>query len=459
MKVWKSPKIIAGILGISVLTGSLINYFASTASAAYIVVNNEKIGLASNVPDAKKLVQEVLEEHGQGVGQIAQTKEKIDYEPVRVERKTLLEESLSKEELRQKIHPYVEGYTLEISGEIVAILAREEDIEKTLEQFKNTYTPSDDSKKIMTIEISESIGSNKVETHPDNIQSPEEIVALLKGGKKSVQEYTVEANDSWWLIARKNNMLTKEVLEGNPDLTEDTPLKLGQKITLVSAAPYLNVISKGEYSATEIIPFDVITETDSSLASGKTKVKKEGNDGSKLVTYSFVEKNGEIVEKTVLDEEITDEPVDQVIAKGKKVVVASAPKASASLSRGSGVNSGLIWPLSGPITSYYGWRSRGFHQAIDIDGDTGEPIIAAASGKVVEARSAGNYGLMVLIDHGNGISTRYSHASKILVSPGQTVSKGQTIALVGSTGNSTGSHLDFEVIVNGDHVNPLTYLP
>lgn len=130
-----------------------------------------------------------------------------------------------------------------------------------------------------------------------------------------------------------------------------------------------------------------------------------------------------------------------------------------AISRGSGKNFGFIWPLRGPITSYFGWRSRGFHSGIDIDGYTGDPIVAAASGKVISAGWNGPYGLSVLIDNGNGISTRYSHASKLLVIPGQSVKQGQKIALVGSTGNSTGSHLDFEVIINGTNLNPLNYLP
>lgn len=439
---------------------SLLYYLTSTASAAYIVVNGEKIGLASSVSKGEQLVQEVLQEYGQAVGQVAQTKQKIEYQGIRVNKRTQLEESIKIEELKQKLNPYVEGYTVEISEETVAILPREEDIQTVLEQLKNTYSPKDDSKKLTSIEVTESITTNKIETQPEKIQSPDNLVAMLKKGKQNVKEYVVEPNDSWWLIARKNNMLTKEVLDGNPDLTEDTSLQPGQKIKLVSITPYLNVISKGEYSATEIIPFDVITETDYSLSNGQSKVKKQGNDGSKVVTYSFVEKNGQILKKNVLDEQITKEPVDQIIAKGPKVTIASASRSSTNnLSRGSGVNPGFIWPLRGPITSYYGWRSRGFHLGLDIDGYTGDPIVAAASGKVVEARSAGSYGLMVLIDNGNGISTRYSHASKLLVTPGQSVNKGQTIALVGSTGNSTGSHLDFEVLINGSNVNPLNYLP
>lgn len=83
----------------------------------------------------------------------------------------------------------------------------------------------------------------------------------------------MQAEDSLWLIARKNDLLTKEVLSSNPNLTEDTPLKPGQKLKLVSVTPYINIIVKGEYSVTETIPFDVQTNTDYNLASGQTKIK------------------------------------------------------------------------------------------------------------------------------------------------------------------------------------------
>ncbi|GAB6156656.1 hypothetical protein JCM17380_54100 [Desulfosporosinus burensis] len=97
----------------------------------------------------------------------------------------------------------------------------------------------------------------------------------------------MQPNDSWWLIARKNNMMTKEVLAGNPGATEDTKLKPGQIIKLVDTTPYLTVVSQGTYSGPETIPYDVVTKADSSLGVGKTKVVVPGSNGSKLVTYSY----------------------------------------------------------------------------------------------------------------------------------------------------------------------------
>lgn len=116
------------------------------------------------------------------------------------------------------------------------------------------------------------------------------------------------------------------------------------------------------------------------------------------------------------------------------------------------------------LSSAFGWRLhpiRGtyrLHSGIDIPGRTGTPVLASAGGRVRFAGQAGGYGNMVEIDHGNGLETRYAHLSRLLVSPGTAVAPGETIALMGSTGLSTGSHLHFEVRDHGRATNPLAWL-
>ena len=142
-------------------------------------------------------------------------------------------------------------------------------------------------------------------------------------------------------------------------------------------------------------------------------------------------------------------------------LAAAIRNAQASVgSTGSGAVSaaGFIWPVNGTVVSGYGWRWGRMHEGIDITASTGTPIWAAAAGNVIYAGWLGGYGNLVVVDHGNGLATAYAHASSILVSVGQSVGQGETVSLVGSTGNSSGPHLHFEVRVNGSAVDPLLYL-
>ena len=124
-----------------------------------------------------------------------------------------------------------------------------------------------------------------------------------------------------------------------------------------------------------------------------------------------------------------------------------------------------IWPVAGPISSYYGYRTSPggigstFHEGVDIAGDYGTPISATAAGTVTQAGWVGGYGYLVEVRHADGIVTRYGHNSAVLVYEGQHVDQGSMIALMGSTGNSTGPHCHYEVRINGEAVDPMYFLP
>lgn len=124
-----------------------------------------------------------------------------------------------------------------------------------------------------------------------------------------------------------------------------------------------------------------------------------------------------------------------------------------------------IWPVAGPISSYYGYRTSpggigsAFHEGVDIAGDYGTPISATAAGTVTQAGWVGGYGYLVEVKHADGIVTRYGHNSAVLVYEGQHVDQGSMIALMGSTGNSTGPHCHYEVRIHGEAVDPMYFLP
>ncbi|HHT43656.1 MAG TPA: peptidoglycan DD-metalloendopeptidase family protein [Firmicutes bacterium] len=148
---------------------------------------------------------------------------------------------------------------------------------------------------------------------------------------------------------------------------------------------------------------------------------------------------------------------------GQVLYIPAPTLAAASLAPANRLD--LQWPVQGSVSSGYGYRihpvlnARHFHGGIDIAAPEGTAVKAAAAGQVVKAGNMGNYGLGVVIDHGSGVTTWYGHNSKLSVRVGDVVKQGQTIALVGKTGLTTGPHLDFRIKI-GDHtVDPLQWLP
>lgn len=188
----------------------------------------------------------------------------------------------------------------------------------------------------------------------------------------------------------------------------------------------------------------------------KLKEKKSRNIND--ITYTQIH-NTELTEFSDTESVVTAMYVKPVVVasaystyNGQKIVSTETPSSQV-------LGIGLIKPVSGTITSRYGARWGSTHSGLDIAAPTGTTIAAAAGGTVTYSGNSGSgYGNYVKISHGNGVETLYAHCSKLYVTAGQTVSQGEAIAAVGSTGNSTGSHLHLEIRLNGVAQNPQLYL-
>lgn len=164
--------------------------------------------------------------------------------------------------------------------------------------------------------------------------------------------------------------------------------------------------------------------------------------------------------QNVYSKELNTEKVDDLANISNEIIKEVKEEEKKKASTIDGIYLSVI-PVSGNITSRYGARESvrdHTHQGLDIAAKTGTPIKAVAEGTVTYSGSMGGYGNIIIIDHGNGIETYYGHCSKLYAKVGTTVTSGETIAAVGSTGNSTGSHLHFEIRQNGKYVNPQNYL-
>ena len=183
----------------------------------------------------------------------------------------------------------------------------------------------------------------------------------------------------------------------------------------------------------------------------------EENNINLTVAEKFTEENIEVspveVARTNLNDKVVTAINDEVARKAEEERIKNMPDVN-------GIKLANL-PVTGTITSRYGVSSRirsSNHTGLDIAAKKGTPIQVVSDGVVTFAKYNGSYGYLVKVDHGNGVETWYAHTSKMYVSAGETVKAGDVIALVGSTGNSTGPHLHFEIRINGEHVNPQKYL-
>ena len=217
------------------------------------------------------------------------------------------------------------------------------------------------------------------------------------------------------------------------------------------------------------------------LDNQEEKVYVSSFSDAENIVNALKEKSSSNIENITISEKYETElkdmtSVEDAVAKlyvERKSVVVASNKSTKKTSTGSvntttSIASGkanlgisLVKPVSGTISSRFGARSRvrsSAHTGLDIATSTGTPVVAAASGTVTFSGWKGSYGYLMVITHSNGVQTYYGHCSKLYYSAGQTVSKGQKIAAVGNTGNSTGPHLHFEIRVNGVAYNPQNYL-
>nr|WP_254119824.1 M23 family metallopeptidase [Bacillus sp. FJAT-29790] len=276
--------------------------------------------------------------------------------------------------------------------------------------------------------------------------SVEQAVKLLEKGSIEEIKYKVKEGDVLGGIASAHSLQLKQLLAINPGLTENSLLQIDQELNVTILKPYVQVIVDKEYFNKETIPFEKEVVENSSMFKGDTKVKQEGKDGVRSATYHISEQNGQTVKKELVKEEILQQPVKHIVVKGTKVIP----------SRGEG---SFVWPaVGGYISSKVGYRWGKMHKGIDIARPSNRTIKAADNGVVVSAGWANGFGNKIVIDHQNGYRTIYAHLASIDVSAGQTVSKGSKIGIMGSTGDSTGVHLHFELYKNGSLQDPLNYI-
>lgn len=269
----------------------------------------------------------------------------------------------------------------------------------------------------------------------------ESALELLTRDKEENQVYEVIAGDCMSVIAEKNEISLSKLYDLNQGVTENTQLQIGQELIITVPEPELSVLTEEEITYEEDYQADTIYIDHDDWYNTEVVVQQEGTIGHRQVVAVISNRNGKETDREIVNQIVIEESQPTIIERGTK----TPPT--------------YIWPTySYSVTSQYGSRWGRLHGGLDIGVSSGSTVMASSAGTVVSAGWNGDYGYCILLQHSDGRQTRYAHLNKILVKTGQSVAQGEKIALSGNTGRSTGPHLHFEMIIDGNRVNPLDYI-
>ena len=234
----------------------------------------------------------------------------------------------------------------------------------------------------------------------------------------------------------------------------------------------INLESINEMTNHDMAIIDEMTRLKTEVEEAKALIelqRKEQEEARKLAEGKQSQLASKLEQKQALAEKLEGdiESYKKVYEEARRQEEALKASLNYSSSSSAYIGTGeFCWPAPSytRISSPYGWRThpiygtKKMHTGVDLAAPGGSNILAADGGTVISAGWNGGYGNCVVVDHGGGISTLYAHASRLCVSKGDSVTRGQVIAKVGTTGNSTGNHLHFEVLISGKHTNPMPYI-
>jgi len=429
-----------------VLVGVICLHRPSTAYAVF--VNGEQVAIVDDQAQGEQRIKDFLEQKSQEFGRPVTTNDNIEIKEIKINARDAVFADELEELLNKKFTLVTPAAVIAVNGEEKVAVSDKQTADKLLDRIKEEYTPKGEDIKLVKAAFKEKVEVKEKNVPVQDICDVEKAFQFLTVGTEKIVIHVVESGESLWSIARKNNLTVKDLQMANPQIKSDR-IDIGDEIKLTKAEPMLHVAATFELSETKPIPYEVQTIDDKNLVRGQQKVKQAGKSGSKEFRYLIVQENGVEVDRQFIEGKVLSQPVTKIVRRGTKLVLAS---------RSGGGRGSLGWPLRGPITSPFGYRHGEYHTGLDIDGVTGDYVRAAEGGTVTSVGWGGNYGRLIKVSHGSGVETWYAHLSKYSVSAGDKVERGEVIGLVGNTGRSTGSHLHFEVRINGSPVNPLKYL-
>lgn len=343
------------------------------------------------------------------------------------------------------------AYQLVVDGVVLSTTSSKEELETLIKDHISTYTSSTSLTKVdrlvETVQKVEIVETKIAEGSADTIDIASQSINQLE---KEANIYTVVSGDNLWNIAIDNEIALSQIIKYNPAIDPDH-IWPKDEILFEPENPMIDVSVKYEEKVVEDVMYPTEYIYDDSLYVSQRIVVQKGVMGRKIVTYAVEQMNGYEEDRYTTQETTVVQPTKAIVRVGTK----------RTLVRTSNTNFGVT---SGRFTSSYGYRIhpitgvRTFHDGIDIASYTGTNVYAYTDGVVTTVGYDRYYGRYIVINHGGGLTTIYKHLDSYLVKLGQNVKVGDHIGEMGNTGFSTGSHLHFEVRVNGSTRNPLDYI-
>lgn len=410
-------------------------------------LNGEEVGYLMDAEELNLAVSNVERKVSAALGRPYGLNPSVTLSFGLVERDRVLSSAEIETLLVSAVSEISELYVLSVDGEAIGAAYNEEMLRSVLDSFGAVS-----GGEVLRSTYNRDVKIEKTVAETALIKSEAELREILSSTVQSERYYTVVRGDTWEKIAHDHGLSVAQLKE----LNKGKSLRRGQALLVCEALPFLSVEKVVRVSEVRPVAYETVKIESDELYVGTQKVQTKGVQGSARVTTDMTYRNGELVASAQVLSEVIKAPVPRVIKVGTKAL----PKASRMSGMGNGIATGsLVRPVSGAIVySDYGYRKSGFHSGIDFAVSAGTPIRAADGGTVTFSGYKGDFGKLIIISHGNGLTTYYAHNAANNVRVGQKVSRGQQIGIVGSTGNSTGPHCHFEVRINGKNVNPWRYI-
>ena len=343
--------------------------------------------------------------------------------------------------IKNELSYYVDGTSVYIDGNFAFAAKGEAEAKVILDDYQKKVCGEG---TILSSESENEIAFKNEKVVYTQLLDKDAAMHRLAGTDAQDGLYTVVEGDTLWSIGINNDISTDHLMTMNN--LESEVLQIGKVLRVKYPQPLMDIKVVKDITYTEYYPFETEKIYDKTLNEGTYSTQQKGSNGETRIRATVTYINGNETEREITEKTVISETVNEILRVGTK----PKPKTAATGKFAKPVSGGYV-------SSSFGNRSRGYHTGIDWAISYGSPIYASDGGTVTVSGWGGGYGNMIKINHGNGYETLYAHCSKLVVGSGKKVAKGQLIAYIGSTGNSTGPHLHFEIRKNGSYLNPAKY--